>query len=72
MLALAWLAMAAKHDAGSLRGLSRWALAFVMRGRAPNGSAGKQKAIEARQDEKELENAAATDAVAATTLDVKV
>ncbi|KAH7104379.1 hypothetical protein BKA62DRAFT_694497 [Auriculariales sp. MPI-PUGE-AT-0066] len=35
VLCLAWLAMAAKHDAGSLRGLSRWVLSFAMRGRAP-------------------------------------
>lgn len=47
VLALAWLAMAEKHDTGSLRGLSRWALAFVMRGRAPNGSAGTTKTLPA-------------------------
>ena len=35
VLCLAWLAMAAKHDSRSLRGLSSWVLTFIMRGRSP-------------------------------------
>ncbi|EJD47753.1 hypothetical protein AURDEDRAFT_62058 [Auricularia subglabra TFB-10046 SS5] len=45
VISLAWLAMAATHDPGSLRGLSRWALTFVYRGKAPNGSVTPKRSI---------------------------